>query len=189
MFKRSLILFSLSVAMLFGALAMPAQAQTPTQGLLPDVTQAPVNTLECPICEVNMSTYRGPLAPIEVQGLLKALNDEYHAWAVYNQVIVEFGSVRPFTNVKSSEAKHISALVTLFKRYGLSVPANPWLDTTLDLASVRQACALGVDAEIANISLYDNLFTTTTRSDILTVYRSLRTASQTQHLTAFMRCA
>ncbi len=189
MVKQSLILFTLSAVLVFGSMAMPTQAQSPASIDGPNIGQTPIDSLDCPICNVNLSTYLGPLTTLEVQGLLKALNDEYHAWAVYDEVISDFGSVRPFTNVKSSETSHISALITLFKRYSLAVPTNPWLNTTLNLATVQQACALGVDAEIANVALYDNLFATTTRSDILSVYQSLRDASQNQHLTSFTRCA
>ena len=36
----------------------------------------------------------------ERQALREALDDEYHAWATYDQVIADFGAVRPFINTQ-----------------------------------------------------------------------------------------
>ncbi|MBN1219364.1 MAG: DUF2202 domain-containing protein [Anaerolineae bacterium] len=124
-----------------------------------------------------------------MQGLLKALDDEYHAWAVYGQVIADFGQVRPFTNIQRAEAQHIAALVNLFDRYDVPVPDNSWVGRVESFDSVQTACAAGIAAEIANAALYDELFTTTDRADILTVYQTLQRASTEKHLPAFQRCA
>lgn len=37
----------------------------------------------------------------------EALDDEYHAWAIYDQVIAEFGEARPFITICQAEARHI----------------------------------------------------------------------------------
>ena len=50
------------------------------------------------------------LTEIEIQVLNEALDDEYHAWATYDQVIADFGEVRPFSNIREAEARHINAL-------------------------------------------------------------------------------
>ncbi len=118
----------------------------------------------------------------------EALNDEYLAWATYNQVIADFGEVVPFSNIRESEARHIQALCTLFVRYGLSIPDNPWLDKVEHYASLKAACEAGVTAEIANHEMYNRLLETTQREDILTVLRHLQNASQQRHLVAFQRC-
>lgn len=143
----------------------------------------------CPICEVDMSQYNGPLDQQEVQGLLMALNDEYRAWATYGQVIEDFGQVRPFVNIQEAEARHIEALLSLFRSYDVPIPENPWIGNVPRFGSVKEACAAGVDAEIENRELYDELFESTDREDILRVYRSLQRASDEQHLPAFQRCA
>ncbi len=144
---------------------------------------------DCPICDFDYSTYTGPLAEPEVDGLLLALNDEYHAWAVYDQVIIDFGAVRPFTSIQKAEAKHIAALTRLFEAYEVPVPDNPWSGNVASFDSVSEACAAGVAAEIANADLYDELFSSTEREDILRVYRSLQRASEENHLPAFQKCA
>ena len=128
------------------------------------------------------------LTEIEIQVLNEALDDEYHAWATYDQVIADFGEVRPFSNIREAEARHINALCTLFARYGLAVPENPWLGKVARYASLQAACEAGVAAEIANGEMYDRLLGATQRPDILTVLRNLQEAPQQRHLPAFQRC-
>ena len=131
----------------------------------------------------------GDLSETEEEALLLALNDEYKAWSVYEQVIADFGSVRPFTSIQRAEESHIAALVTLFDRYGLDVPENPWLGNVPSFDTLAEACAAGVQAEIDNAALYDELFSMVDNPDIIRVFTSLQQASETKHLPAFERCA
>ena len=86
-----------------------------------------------------------------IQALHDALDDEYHAAAVYSQVLNDFGAVRPFINIRDSELRHIEALLHLFERYSLPIPANPWTTSKLPrFASVKEASEAGVQAEIEN---------------------------------------
>jgi hypothetical protein len=124
----------------------------------------------------------------ETRVLMEALDDEYRAWATYDQVIADFGEIGPFINIREAEARHIEALCGLFARYALSVPANPWPGRVERYPSVQAACEAGVAAEIANAEMYDRLLAQTQRTDILTVLRNLQEASQRRHLTAFQRC-
>ena len=128
------------------------------------------------------------LNEIEVQALNEALDDEYRAWATYDQVIADFGEVRPFDNIRDAEARHIEALRALFSHYGLVVPANPWPGKVTRYTSLQTACEAGVAAEIENGALYERLLSSTRRPDILTVFRNLQQASQERHLPAFQRC-
>jgi hypothetical protein len=131
----------------------------------------------------------GPLTERERADLLAALDDEYKARATYAQVLVDFGSdTLPFANIVEAEARHIEALRTVFLRYGLPVPEDPWAGRVPRYASVSEACAAGVDAEIENAALYDRLLAGTDRADVLAVYRNLQAASQERHLPAFQRC-
>ncbi len=149
--------------------------------------KAAIAPLECPICDVD--DYAGELTQAEVEGLLLALNDEYHAWAVYDQVGQDWGEVRPFTNIRRSEEQHIASLTELFVVYQVPLPQNPWPGSVPSFDSVSNACSAAVAAEIANADLYDPLLTSTSRADIIEVYQSLQQASATNHLTAFSRCA
>lgn len=124
----------------------------------------------------------------EISVLMTALDDEYHSWASYDQVIADFGEVRPFSNICDAEARHIEALCTLFSRYGLAVPENLWLGNVDRYADLHAACEAGVAAEIANGEMYERLIRQTQRPDILRVLRNLQEASQQRHLVAFQRC-
>lgn len=89
------------------------------------------------------------LTETEIQVLNEALDDEYKAWAIYDQVIADFGEVRPFSNIREVGARYIQALLILFARYGLPYPKiscrERWSATSL-----QAACEAGVAAEIAN---------------------------------------
>ena len=129
------------------------------------------------------------LTETEIRALHEALDDEYLAWATYDQVIADFGEVRPFSNIRAAEARHIEALCALFARYGLPVRENPWPGKVTRYASLQAACGAGVAAEIANGALYERLLASTQHPDILRVFRNLQEASQERHLRAFQRCA
>ena len=129
------------------------------------------------------------LTETEIRALNEALDDEYRAWATYDQVIADFGEVPPFNNIRAAEARHIEALCMLFGRYGLPVPENPWTGKIARYVSLQAACEAGVAAEIANGEMYERLLKETPRPDILTVLRNLQEASQQRHLPAFQRCA
>jgi hypothetical protein len=129
------------------------------------------------------------LTDTEIRALHEALDDEYRAWTTYDQVVADFGEVRPFSNIRDAEARHIDALRGLFVRYGLSVPENPWHGKVTRYPSIQAACEAGVDAETANGTMYERLIASTQRTDILSVLRKLQAASQQRHLPAFQRCA
>lgn len=129
------------------------------------------------------------LSENEIAALHAALDDEYQAWATYDQVIRDFGAVRPFSNIRDAEARHIDALAGLFERYGVPVPTNPWPGRVKRYPTLHEACVAAVDAEIANAALYERLLASTTRADILAVFGNLQEASQQRHLRAFRRCA
>jgi hypothetical protein len=129
------------------------------------------------------------LSQSEIDALRMALDDEYKAWSVYDQVITDFGQVRPFTNIQKAEENHIVALVTLFQRYGLDVPANGWPGNVPTFETVAEACEAGVQAEIDNAALYDQLFGMVDNPDIVEVFTALQQASQAKHLPAFEQCA
>ncbi len=130
----------------------------------------------------------GPLTAPEIAALREALDDEYRAWAIYDQVIADFGELRPFSNIREAEARHMEALRALFERYRLPLPENPWPGKVPRYASLQEACAAGVAAEIENGALYERLLASTQRPDILIVFRNLQEASQQRHLPAFQRC-
>jgi len=50
------------------------------------------------------------LTQTEIDALQEALDDEYRAWATYDQVIRDLGSVQPFMNIRDAGDRHIRAL-------------------------------------------------------------------------------
>jgi hypothetical protein len=129
------------------------------------------------------------LTETDIHVLHEALDDEYRAWATYDQVVADHGDVPPFSNIRDAEARHIEALCALFVRYGIPVPENTWPGKVNRYGTLQEACAAGVAAEIANGDMYDRLLRATQRPDILAVLRNLQAASQQRHLPAFQRCA
>jgi hypothetical protein len=131
---------------------------------------------------------RDPLDEADVQALQLALDDEYHALAVYQSVIADFGEVEPFFEIAQSEQRHIDALLKQFDKHGLAVPENPWLGNIPGFESVQAACQAGVEAEIANVALYDQLFSMTDDPSLVQVFTNLSNASQESHLPEFQSC-
>jgi len=121
------------------------------------------------------------------QALLDALNDEYKTLATYQQVIAQFGEIRPFTNIMQSEQTHVQELLPLFEKYGVAVPENEWIGKIPAFASIEDALKAGVQAEIENAQMYDEFFTFVQEQDVLQVFKQLRDASQDKHLPAFQR--
>ncbi len=144
---------------------------------------------ECKICDFDFASYKGELEKKEVDGLLLALNDEYMAMAIYQEVNKKFGDPRPFSNIVRAEETHAQRLIGLFDTYKIPVPKNPWPGNVPVFESVQSACEAGVKAEVINGDLYSKLFESTTRADITAAYKALQRASEENHKPAFERCA
>ncbi|MBN1669107.1 MAG: hypothetical protein JW862_18580 [Anaerolineales bacterium] len=129
-----------------------------------------------------------PLDETEIEALYLALDDEYHALAVYQSVIETFGEVEPFVEISLSEQNHIDALGNQLAKHGLELPENPWLGQIPPFESVAAACQAGVEAEIANVDLYERLFAMTDDPGLIRVFTNLSSASQLSHLPAFEAC-
>ena len=129
-----------------------------------------------------------PLSDAEAEALQYAILEEYGAFNLYTAVNAQFGSTIPFSYIVRSEQQHINALVRQAQKYGIEVPENPGLTTPPVFASLTEACQAGVDAEIADAALYDELKLVTTHADLLQVYDRLQKASLESHLPAFQLC-
>lgn len=130
-----------------------------------------------------------PLAAEQEAALVAALEEEYGALALYQSVMEDFGVQQPFSSIAQSEQTHVDALVNIFERYGLEVPAAPVATDLPEFDTVEAACATGVAAEIADGALYDELFPLfAAYPDITRVFTNLQRASIEQHLPAFSAC-
>ncbi|MCD8485042.1 DUF2202 domain-containing protein [Candidatus Woesebacteria bacterium] len=138
-----------------------------------------VEDAEYPVEELDNQT---------IEYLKIGLADERKALATYQATMDKFGNVRPFINIARAEEQHISMLKALFDKYGVEIPAD-----TIEVgelpATLQEVCAVGVQAEIDNDQLYQDMIPNIAQEDIKTVFTSLANASKEMHLPAFERCA
>jgi hypothetical protein len=140
---------------------------------------------------------RSPTAPTTVivdPGIVtvldRAIQDEYRAETTYQGVVNDFGPIQPFVNVLGAEERHSASIARLYASRSLPPAANTWTLTTVPhFATVRAACAAGVQGEQANIAMYDALLATSLPADVRQVFSNIRAASLESHLPAFQRCA
>jgi hypothetical protein len=116
-----------------------------------------------------------------------AIGDEYLALAEYQAIITTYGSVKPFSNIVNAEQTHINLLLPLFETYGFVVSENTAADSVIIPESITASIATGIEAETANIAMY-NLFLgrEDLPEDVKAVFTLLRDAS-TKHLAAFSK--
>jgi len=120
--------------------------------------------------------------------LNEALMDEYKARDTYQRIIETFGPVRPFINIVEAEQVHIQLLLPLYEKYAIPLPPEPDPNRVFVPDSLLAACQLGVEAELANVAMYDRLIAATDLPDVVDVLSRLQTASRDHHLRAFQRC-
>lgn len=131
-----------------------------------------------------------PLPTTVADAVLQALvgpEGEYAAYATYAAILEEYGNVLPYAQIMKAEAQHIAALATLLDRYGIEYPTvNPYLGKVEAPASLLEAAQAGIDAEKANVEMYDEqLARVAAYPDIARVFANLRAASLNAHLPAF----
>ena len=141
-----------------------------------------------PVQQVSLLTIEAQEAVLEA---LVGAEGEYAAYATYDAILDEYGNVNPYANIMTAEARHIDALKQILDQYEVAYPTeNPYLGMIEAPESLAVAAQAGVDAEIANVALYDEqLEAVEDYPDIVSVFVSLQAASQEQHLPAFERAA
>lgn len=114
-----------------------------------------------------------------------AINDEYMALAEYKAIVEEFGDVMPFVRIISAEETHIQTLLNLFETYGYTVPEDQSQDYVVIPESITAAVATAIEAEQANIAMYESfLAQEDLPDDVRLVFEQLLAASE-HHLQAF----
>lgn len=122
------------------------------------------------------------------QAMIDSINDEYYARDFYNAVMEKFGLVRPFSNIVHSENNHVNLWVNIFAKYGIAVPIDNFAGNVKVPDTLQAACKMGVEAEIANVQMYDQFLNFVTEPDLKAAFTQLRQVSQERHLPAFKRC-
>ncbi len=194
-----LIIITVIIAIIIGIWLLDknkTNSQTQTKNITSSLpTQSPSidakNCISDECLEVNNLEYPVDSLPDNIQKALStAINDEYKAEATYQKIVDTFGEIRPFIMIKRAESQHINSLKAIYEKYGISIPENNLASSVPTFTSIAEACQAGVDAEIANVAIYDNLFDTVKDyDDITNVFTVLRDASQNNHLPAFQKCA
>lgn len=124
--------------------------------------------------------------PILTQALKIALDDEFHAYEAYISVIEKFGAQTPFTNIVEAEGRHQKALIALFEKYEIAMIENRWMGAIEVPSTLEEAYVMGVNAEVANIQMYDMLLAYMgNHPDVQDVFYRLQAASFNNHLPAF----
>lgn len=141
--------------------------------------------------EIYTASPVGELPADVIVALNEAIMDEYLAHAVYDAVLDELGSARPFSRIIFAEESHISLLEYLYDKYDVPIPKDTLLGNVEIENTLADNCQIGVEAEIANVALYrDHLLpVVSSYPDITDTFTRLMNASQEKHLPAFERCA
>lgn len=114
-----------------------------------------------------------PLTPEVLIILNSAIQDEYRAENIYLRVLADFGAVQPFRSIVNAEVRHFLSIGRVFSNGGLEVPESEWnLYNVPVFASVVEACAAGVIAEIENIELYDEFLKLELPADVRLVFEN-----------------
>lgn len=130
----------------------------------------------------------GTDAAIAWEALMSA-EGEYAAAAAYAAVIDEYGKVQPYVNIRAAERRHIAALTRQLERYGVEVPANPWMNKIPAPASLEQAAEAWATGEVDNVEMYDDLIGQTSDPQLIRVLTNLRNSSLNSHLPMFEAAA
>ncbi|MBI1298358.1 DUF2202 domain-containing protein [bacterium] len=140
------------------------------------------------------------LSADEIAGLVFMVEEEKLAHDVYVQMY-ELWGVRTFSNISSSESKHMDAVRTLLSRYGIDDPTvgngvgvfenadlQALYNELIDMGSqsVSAALQVGVLIEETDIADLEVHIAELEHDDIARVYASLLRGSQ-NHLRAFSR--
>lgn len=115
-----------------------------------------------------------------------ALEDEYMAEYEYEAIINELEAGRPFTNIIEAEKVHISEVEALYNALGIEIPVVDPSDMVVIPATIEEALALGVEAEIANIAMYEQFLAQELPDDVRDTFEALKSGSES-HLAAFSR--
>jgi len=117
-----------------------------------------------------------------------ALQDERLALAEYELIVSEFNVTRPFTNIIKAEESHERAVLNLYDTYGFEIKEFDASEHLVIPDTLEEIYNIGVEAEIANIAMYDKFLSYELPLDVKTVFEALKKGS-ISHLEAFERQA
>jgi len=128
---------------------------------------------------------QAPLPDATLAGVREALVDEWKAEATYEAFSKKLG--QPFPRLERAEGRHADLLMKLLAAHAHEVPSRPEAKP-VDAGSITEACSQSLEAEKANVALYDKLLAAKPVEDVRCVYEHLRTLSADRHIPALERC-
>lgn len=198
--KKTIVNIILSFTMMAAALGCDSSEQGPvTSGNSADMQQNSAARFSM-MREVLDVITTDSLTPVEADALLFMREEEKLARDIYTAMEAKW-KLRPFTNIKSSEETHMSALLYLIERYELKDPVGTngpgqFVDHALqnlynDLlqkgnASVNDALTVGAIIEEVDIVDLKVRSLASDNQDINYVYEQLMLGSR-NHLRAFVK--
>ncbi|KAF0091992.1 MAG: hypothetical protein FD141_176 [Fusobacteria bacterium] len=118
--------------------------------------------------------------------LMYAVQDEYIARAEYAAIIEEFDATRPYSNILKSEDTHLDYLKDIYETYDLVFPKDESSALLVMPTSLLESAKAGVQAEIANIAMYEKFLKYELPQDIKNVFDTLVNGSK-NHLAAYQK--
>jgi hypothetical protein len=112
------------------------------------------------------------------------LLDEYKARAEYEAIVEKFGDESPYVNLIKAETRHIESLTRIYDAFDFVVPADNGDDFAVLPASLEASYQIGIDAEKANIALYETYLDTDLPDSVERIFQNLQNASE-NHLAIF----
>jgi hypothetical protein len=118
-----------------------------------------------------------------------AAEDEYIARGEYEAIMKKFGTMRPYENIMAAEEQHLAWLKAEYQTRGMAFPADGSASNVVVPSTLKQAAQAGVDAEIANIRMYESFLAHSElakpeNASAKTLFEQLKRASE-NHLRAF----
>ena len=115
---------------------------------------------------------------IELKAMLDVLyRDELNAKAEYEALVDAFGDQAPYTQLIVAETRHADSLLRLYDLYDLDVP-TPTLKTPVIPANLLDSYTIGINAEMANIALYETYLSLDLPEIVERVFENLQRASE-----------
>jgi rubrerythrin len=112
------------------------------------------------------------------------LSDEFKARAEYEAIVEAFGNESPYVQLINAETNHVNALTRIYTAFGFAVPADNGDDFAVLPSSLESSYQIGIDAETANIALYEGYLKTDLPSSVERIFENLQRASE-NHLAIF----
>lgn len=141
-----------------------------------------------PLTVVTAQPEPGTDAAIAWEALMSP-DGEYAAAAAYAAVIAKYGKVEPYVTIRAAERRHVAALTRQLERYGVEVPANPYMGKIPAPSSLEKAAQAWATGEVDNVAMYDELIAETNDAQLARVLTNLRRSSLDSHLPMFEAAA